>query len=115
MSQLKDIDGKAETWKRLDAVVLAVSGNPPEANAGGRAALPATRLLSDQDFENARRFGSFDDFEDAERHSTILVDKKGRVHWAHTGGAPFDDLGFLEKELERMNAAVEREAAPPAP
>ena len=39
--------------------------------------------------------------------SSVLIDKKGRVHWAHTGGAPFDDMAFLEKQLERMNTSSE--------
>ena len=88
MKQLKDVDGKAEDWKRLDAEVLAVSANPPEANAAGRDTLPATRLLSDAAFANARRFGAFDDFEDTELHSTLLIDKKGRVHWAPPAERP---------------------------
>lgn len=83
-----------------------MSGNPPEANAAVKEALPGTRLLSDGDHVNARRFLAYDDFEDSERHATVLVDKKGRVHWAHTGGAPFDDMAFLEKQLERMNGSA---------
>jgi hypothetical protein len=38
-----------------------------------------------------------------ELHSTILIDKQGRVHWARTGGEPFSDIAFLVKQLERMN------------
>jgi hypothetical protein len=38
-----------------------------------------------------------------ELHSTILIDKQGRVHWARTGGDPFSDVAFLTKQLERMN------------
>ena len=44
-------------------------------------------------------------------HSTILIDKDGRVHWAQHGGAPFDDFKFLVSQLQRMNqrhAAAER-------
>ena len=40
-----------------------------------------------------------------EVHSTILIDKQGRVHWASTGGEPFGDMAFLSKQLERMNKA----------
>jgi hypothetical protein len=32
------------------------------------------------------------------------VDRKGRVHWARSGGAPFTDMDFLVKQIERMNA-----------
>ena len=38
--------------------------------------------------------------------SESVFDKKGRVHWAHTGGAPFDDMAFLEKQLGRMNGSA---------
>ena len=41
-----------------------------------------------------------------EIHSTILIDKKGRVHWARSGGEPFGDMEFLVKQLERMNRQI---------
>ena len=55
---------------------------------------------------NARRFRSYDDFEEIELHSTTLIDKEGRVYWARFGGDPFTDLTFLEKQLKRMNESV---------
>jgi hypothetical protein len=61
------------------------------------------RVLSDDKFENARRFHSYDDFEDIELHSTILIDTNGRVYWARMGGDPFSDTTFLVKQIERMN------------
>lgn len=111
MKQLKDLQAKKEDWDKNDAVVLAVSNNPPETNASmiKEADWTAVRFLSDSRSETARRFQSYDDFEEMELHSTILIDKKGRVHWARTGGSPFEDMGFLTKQLERMNA----EAAKP--
>jgi peroxiredoxin len=118
MKQLKDIQGKKDEWERLDAVVLAVSGNKPEDNAKNLKSLnlPAVRVLSDSGFANARRYRSYDDFEEMELHSTILIDKKGRVHWARTGGEPFGKMDFLVKQLERMNRSVdgEKEKAPPS-
>jgi hypothetical protein len=36
-------------------------------------------------------------------HSTILIDKEGRVHWARHGAGPFTDYDFLLKQLQRMN------------
>jgi hypothetical protein len=44
-----------------------------------------------------------------ELHSTILIDKLGRVHWARNGGEPFGDMAFLASQLERMNQAVLRQ------
>jgi peroxiredoxin/tetratricopeptide (TPR) repeat protein len=109
MNQLQEIQKKKADWSRLDTVVLAVSPNDPASNKKNLETLDlsAIRLLSDSKKENARRFKSFDDFEEMELHSTILIDKKGRVHWARTGGDPFTDMKFLEKQLERMNKAVE--------
>jgi peroxiredoxin/predicted Zn-dependent protease len=108
LRQLHDIGTKKDDWDRLNTVVLAVSSAPPEKNSEALKQfgdLPA-RLLSDPDHANARRFHSYDDFEDIELHSTILIDKKGRVYWARFGGDPFSDMAFLAKQVERMNQLV---------
>ncbi|MBL8175531.1 MAG: redoxin domain-containing protein [Bryobacterales bacterium] len=114
MKQLKDLQARKQDWERLDAVILAVSGNKPEDNARNLKSidLPSVRILSDTEFANARRYRSYDDFEEMELHSTILIDKKGRVHWARTGGEPFGKMDFLVKQLERMNASVESDKSP---
>ena len=81
MRQFHDIGDKKNEWERLNTVVLAVSSTPPEKNSQGLKAfgdLPV-RLLSDDHYANARRFHSYDDFEEAELHSTILIDREGRV------------------------------------
>ena len=106
MEQLRAIDGKKGEWEKQNTLVLAVSSASPEKNKsslelGGLCA----RLLSDKDHENARRFTAYDDFEEMELHSTILIDKQGRVHWKRTGGDPFSGMDFLLAELARMNGA----------
>ena len=53
------------------------------------------QLLADDQFRNARLFKSYDDFEEMPIHSTVLIDKTGRVHWARHGGGPFTDYDFL--------------------
>jgi peroxiredoxin len=105
MKQLREISGKKHDWERLDTVVLAVSSKQPSSAADGlKGITPDTiQLLSDTDHVNARRFHSYDDFEDIELHSTTLIDKRGRVHWARFGGDPFSDLDFITKQLERLN------------
>ncbi len=111
MKQLHDIGGKKDDWEKLDTVVLAVSSAAPSKNAEGLKAfgtLPV-QLLSDDHFANAHRFHSYDDFEEMELHSTILIDKLGRVHWARNGGEPFGDMAFLAKQVERMNDAVKHQ------
>jgi len=83
MKQLHSIGEKKNDWKGLDTEVLAVSSASPEQNSTGLKSfgdLPI-RLLSDKAYANARRFHSYDDFEEMELHSTILIDKKGRVYW----------------------------------
>ena len=112
MKQLHDIANKKDDWSRLDTVVLAVSSTPPAKNAEALKAfgdLPV-QILSDDNHVNAHRFHSYDDFEEIELHSTILVDKLGRVYWARNGGEPFGDMAFLVKQLEAMNASVTKQA-----
>jgi peroxiredoxin len=105
MNQLKQIEAKHNTWSQFDTVVLAVSPNKLEdtTEAAGKAKLDHIRFLSDPDRDKARRFSAYDDFEEMELHATILIDKKGRVHWGSIGGEPFTDMDFLEKQLKRMN------------
>ena len=85
--------------------MLAVSSAAPDKNSAELKSLGAlpVQLLSDDHHTNAHRFHSYDDFEEMELHSTILIDKQGRVYWARNGGDPFSDMGFLVKQLERMN------------
>lgn len=107
VEQLVAINGRATDWTTENTVVLAASSTPPEANKGSeKLGKLAIRLLSDTDHANARRFTSYDDFEDIELHSTILIDSRGLVHWKRTGGDPFTDMDFLVKELKRMNEPV---------
>jgi peroxiredoxin/tetratricopeptide (TPR) repeat protein len=113
MEQLQALAGKKKTWDGLDTVVLAVSSAKVDPNDKVIKGLDgvAVRLLSDTDRVNARRFRSYDDFEEMELHSTTLIDKHGRIYWARFGGDPFTDVAFLEKQLKRMNARL---AAKPA-
>jgi len=112
MRQLHEIGSKKADWARLNTVVLAVSSATPAQNAAAIKEfgdLPV-RVLSDDKFDNARRFHSYDDFEDIELHSTILIDAKGRVSWARVGGNPFMDMAFLIKQIERMEESGSQKA-----
>ncbi len=104
LKQLRDFQGKAAEWKRLDTDVFAVSPNSPESSRalGVEAAYESIRFLADVSRENAKRFLAYDDFEEMEIHATILIDKEGMVRWSRMGGAPFEDLGFLKSEIERL-------------
>lgn len=104
VDQLKAINGRATDWDGENAVVLAVSSTIPEKNKESEQLKKLSiKLLSDRDHANARRFTSYDDFEEMELHSTILIDAKGRVHWKRTGGDPFTDMDYLLQALKRMN------------
>jgi peroxiredoxin len=107
MDQLKEVSKRQKDLKAEDVEVLAISWNLPAQNASTLKSkdLPF-RLLSDTNFENARRFKSYDDFEETELHSTILIDREGNVHWGRHGGAPFQDFDFLFKEIKRLNQIV---------
>ena len=104
MEQLKQLAEKKGEWAGLDTDVVAVSPNPAEDTRATlkTAKLEAIRFLSDPKRENARRFISYDDFEEMELHATVLIDAQGRVHWASIGGEPFTDYAFLAKQLGRM-------------
>lgn len=108
MEQLQAISAKKADWARLDTMVLAVSSAKadPSAMAFKPVDGAAVQLLTDTDHVNARRFKSYDDFEEIELHSTTLIDKQGRAYWARFGGDPFKDTAFLEKQLKRMNDLV---------
>ncbi|MEM8681401.1 MAG: hypothetical protein AAGF97_18805 [Planctomycetota bacterium] len=58
--------------------------------------------LSGHFLENARRFHSYDDFEEIELHSTVLIDSAGRIHWSQHGGEPFMDFDFIMAEVVRL-------------
>ncbi len=104
MLQLREVTKRYGELKGTNTEVLAISSDKPEENAetNKKGELPF-RLLSDANFENAHRYKSFDDFEEIALHSTILIDKFGRVHWARSGGDPFMDFNFLIKEIQRLN------------
>jgi peroxiredoxin len=106
MEQLQAINKRADDWSSENTVVLGVSSVSPEKNnSSAKLGKLPMRLLSDHDHENARRFASYDDFEELELHSTILIDAQGRVHWKRTGGKPFADVEFLLQSVKRMNQA----------
>ena len=108
VEQLVEISDRIVQFRLRDVEVLAVSGDSPEANAESLAMgeLPL-RLLSDEGFANARRFKSYDEFEDLELHSTIFIDRQGRVRWARSGGDPFMDFDFLLEEIDRVEETAE--------
>jgi len=102
MEQLGSINKRMSEFKTLNTVVLAVSAATPQANKSSVALAPfSVKLLSDINHASARRFASYDDFEDMELHSTTLIDSKGRVRWKRSGGDPFTDVDYLLKEIKR--------------
>lgn len=102
MEQLGTINARLEEFGGLNTVVLAVSAATPEVNKESVKLAPfKVTLLSDMDHSNARRFSSYDDFEEMELHSTILIDSKGQVRWKRTGGDPFGDVDYLVREIKR--------------
>ncbi len=105
VGQLKSVNDRISDFAAQDAVVLGVcSATPAKLKESVTLGKVSITFLSDKAHENARRFSSFDDFEDMELHSTILIDKKGQVRWKRTGGDPFTNVDFLVNELKRVNA-----------
>lgn len=106
VGQLKTINDRMADFEAQNTVVLAVcSATPDKLKQSDTLGKVNVKFLSDKNHANARRFSSYDDFEEIELHSTILVDKQGRVRWKRTGGDPFTNMDFLLGELKRINAA----------
>ena len=57
------------------------------------------------EFSSARRFDSFDEFEEIELHSTVLINRKGQIHWSRRGGEPFMDFDFLAREVKTIESS----------
>lgn len=106
VGQLKSINDRITEFEAQDTAVLAVcSATPEKLKASTTLADVSITFLSDNAHENARRFASYDDFEEMELHSTILIDRKGCVRWKRTGGDPFMNIDFLVNELKRINGS----------
>ncbi len=104
VGQLKSINDRMSDFEAQNTVVLAVcSATPAKIKESSTLDQVNIKFLSDNNHENARRFSSYDDFEDMELHSTILIDKLGCVRWKRTGGDPFTNMDFLINELKRIN------------
>lgn len=104
VEQLGAIGEKASEFRQRKVELLAISSATPEQHAKSLVLgeMPF-RLLPDPKHQNARRFHSYDDFEELELHSTILIDGQGRIRWARTGGDRFMDFDFLLTEIDRVN------------
>lgn len=103
IEQLQLAQEHAAELAELGTRILAVSKDDVERIAGYQDSYDFT-LLSDPEFTAARRFASYDDFEELELHSTLLIDRAGRIHWKRIGGEPFTDFDFLVREATRLAA-----------
>jgi peroxiredoxin len=105
VDQLVAIKNRIAEFDASSVAVLAVSSDSPETNIGflDSGDIPYT-LLSDSNYESAKRFGSYDDFEELELHSTFLIDAEGGIRWSRIGGGPFMDLDFLLGEIDRIDS-----------
>ncbi len=84
-------------------IVAISSATPKKLVSSEKMASLSIRPISDLDHANAKRFHSYDEFEEMELHSTILIDGRGKVRWTRTGGDPFMDLRFLVSEIKRVS------------
>lgn len=100
VEQLGKINDRLSDFSDLNTVVLGVSAATPQSNKDSLELKPfGIKLLTDVKHANARRYASYDDFEEMELHSTILIDGKGRLRWKKSGGDPFMDVDYLINEI----------------
>lgn len=103
VEQLAKINDRIKDFSDKNTVVLGVSSTAYEKNRESvKLGDFGITLLSDTNHENARRFASYDDFEEMELHSTILIDAEGRIRWKRTGGDPFMNVDYLLREIARI-------------
>lgn len=102
IEQIQLAEERMEDLEQRDTVVLGVSRDSVERIADQQLDLEVT-LLSDPEFANARRFHSYDEFEEIELHSTFLLDRDGKLHWSRIGGEPFTDFDYIVAEIDRLN------------
>ena len=107
MEQIQLASRLSSDFALLETEIVAISKDDISKLKSYSTPELGIRLLSDPEFENARRFNSYDDFEGIELHSTILIDQAGRVHWSRHGGDPFMDFEFLKHEVERINGRTQ--------
>lgn len=104
IQQLVEIQKQSPAFAAENTEILAVSSMSGQELKDAPTLKGLTmRFLSDNRHTNARRFASYDDFEEMELHSTIVIDKAGRVRWKRTGGDPFMNIKFLLDQLKRIN------------
>ncbi|GAB5406808.1 MAG: hypothetical protein Aurels2KO_50390 [Aureliella sp.] len=101
VEQLQAINALSTQFEDRNTVILAVSKDDVQTIADYQEDLDL-RLLSDSTFDAARRFFSYDDFEDIELHSTLLINADSQVHWSVHGGEPFMDFKFLLREIDGL-------------
>ena len=103
VEQLSKINERLKEFADKNTVVLAASSTTPEKiKESLKLGDFGITLLSDTAHENARRFASYDDFEEMELHSTILIDGNGKIRWKRTGGDPFMHIDYLLREVARI-------------
>jgi peroxiredoxin len=112
MEQIGEANTRWEEFQSQDTDIVTISKDDAETNRGYEQSGFKITLLSDPDFANAKRFDSFDEFEGIELHSTMLIDKKGRIHWSRRGGEPFMDFDFLDREVKRLNQVSQKDLQP---
>jgi peroxiredoxin len=105
IQQLNSFAKDKDAFDALDTEIVAISADTPADNQsvlceGKPFPFP---LLSDPQLVARHAFKAFDDFENLELHGTYLIDKTSRVRWFTTGSTPFTDLGFLKREVGRVN------------
>ena len=103
MEQMNEAYKLSDQFQQNGTEIIAISKDDLDTIKQYEQSKIGVKLLSDPDFSNARRFNSYDDFEEIELHSTILIDYAGRVHWSKHGGDPFMDFDFLMNEVNVLN------------
>lgn len=112
LHNLYELSADRPRFRRWQAEVVAVSGDPPESarrhfeRFGG---LDLT-VLADTERAAARAFGAWRECDGEEpaqpMHATFVIERGGRVRWAYRGDLPFTDNLALLYELATGDGEV---------
>ena len=115
VAQLLALDKDLHYFRELDADIVAVSADTPEHTTEkfaeyGRFNFP---VLADVDYDVSKAWGAYqpetDERSEFIHHGTFIVDRNGKVIWAHLGKEPFLDNKSLLQIIARSQGLMPAE------
>ncbi len=106
--QIEKLAAQSQEFADLETQVIVVGPNFPKDPAKGPNEQESRlQFVVDENYQNARRFKAYDDFEDTPIPATVLIDKQGRVYWSRLSHQSFHNFDFLLGQIRFLNDVVQ--------